>query len=185
MLYVEFRANVSGATKWMSYDVYDDPDFLNSINYDFRELAFSTGPYRYAQIVPSLDAGVGNSIWEQYYTYLEMPLEGNSTIYITDQNGTIVEIKRDFDGTVTDIEDNIDEDVIGYPNPEDPNPPGWEDTGYLTAHRFKFILFGIGMILCLGTLMFGFYARPEAATWIIIFFCMFCGVSLLWALQTM
>ena len=170
----------------MSYDVYDDPEFTNSINYDFRELAFSTGPYRYAQIVPSLDSGVGNAIWNQYYTYLEMPVPDNSTVYIIDQNGTIVDIIYDFDGNVTaDVEDYIDEDVIGYPSPEDPSPPGWEDTGFVTIHRVKLIFFAIGMILFPGTLMFGFYTKPDAATWIIIFFCMFCGVSLLWALQTM
>jgi len=184
MLYVEFRANVSGATKWMSYDVYDDPEFTNSINYDFRELVISTGPYRYAQITTSMGSGIGHSSGGQFYTYLEMPLEDDSDWYIVDENGTVVDIIVNFDGNVTDIEDYIDEDVIGYPDPEDPNPPGWEDSP-ITAHRFKLILFVIGMILFIGTPVWGFATRPDAAAWIAIMMSMLCGVALLWSLQLM
>lgn len=185
MLYVEFRVNVSGATNWMSYDIYDDPEFTNSIYFGFMELTKATGPFRYAQIVPSLSTGTGNSIWNQYYTFLEMPVPDNSTIYIIDENGTIVDIIEDFDGNVTaDVEDYIDEEVIGYPDPEDPEPPGWEDSP-ITAHRFKLILFVIGMILFIGTPVWGFATRPDAAAWIAVMMSMLCGVALLWSLQLM
>ena len=184
MLYIEFRVNVSGATKWISYDVYDDPGFTNSIYDALMILTAVTGPFRYPQIVPSLGSGTGDSIWFQYYTYLDMPLENNSDWYIVDYNGTIVDFIDDFDGNLTDIEDYIDIEIIGYPDPEDPNPPGWEDSP-ITAHRFKLILFAIGMILFIGTPVYGFAVKPEAATWIAIMFTSFCGVALLWSLQLM
>lgn len=131
------------------------------------------------------DLNIGNALIQ--ITPWQVAGYANTTYYIADMNGTLIDtftITDDTNGT-QEAEDFVDEDVIGYPDPEDPNPPGWEDTGYITVHRFKLIFFMIGMILFLGTPMFGFYARPDAATWIIIFFCMFCGVSLLWALQTM
>ena len=85
---------------------------------------------------------------------------------------------------VDDLKDFIDTDIIGYPDPEDPDPPGWEESP-ITAHRFKLILFAIGMILFVGTPVYGFAVKPEAATWIAIMFTMFCGVALLWSLQLM
>ena len=184
MLYVELRVNVSGATNWMGYDVYDDPEFTNSIFSAVSVMTRATGPFRYPQVVPSLGAGIGHSIWNQYYTYLEMPVPDNSTWYIVDDNGTIVDIIVDFDGNQTDVEDYIDEDVIGYPDPEDPNPPGWEDSP-ITAHRFKLIMFVVGMILFIGTPVWGFATRPDVATWVTIMMSMLCGVALLWSLQLM
>jgi len=103
---------------------------------------------------------------------------------VTDPNGTIVETWNGENCTTLDcIKDEIDDD-IGYPDPEDPDPPGWEDE-VLTAHRFKLILFMIGMIMFVGSPVYGFAARPEAATWITIMMCMLVGVALLWSLQTM
>ena len=185
MLYVEFRANVSGATKWMSYDVYDDPEFTNSINYDFRELVFSTGPYRYAQILPALDTGAGNSIWEQYYTYLDMPLEDDEEWFAVDPNGTVIPTWNGENCTTIEcLKEEIDKDK-GYPDPEDPNPPGWDEESWLSASRFKLILFIVGMVLFVGSPVYGFAERPEAATWILLMMNMIVGVALLWSLQTM
>ena len=100
-------------------------------------------------------------------------------------NGTLIgETTTSGEGNVSDIEDWIDVDIIGYPDPQDPDPPGWEDSP-LTAHRFKLILFVIGMALFVGTPVWGFATRPDAAAWIAIMMSMLCGVALLWSLQLM
>ena len=110
-----------------------------------------------------------------------------STLLVTDANGTVITTWNGENFTdVDDLKDFIDEEVIGYPNPEDPNPPGWDDDpGLLTIHNFKLIIFMIGMVLLAGTPVYGFASRPEAATWVLILFSMLCGVALLWSLQTM
>jgi len=43
----------------------------------------------------------------------------------------------------------------------------------------------IGMILFIGTPVWGFATRPDAAAWIAIMMSMLCGVALLWSLQLM
>lgn len=185
MLYVEVRLNTTGAANWISYDIYDDAEFTNSINYDEYTLTQATDPFRYAYIIESMGGATGgHSISNEFYTYLSMPVPDNSTWYIVDFNETVVDIIVDFDGNLTDVEDYIDLEVIGYPDPEDPDPPGWEESP-ISIHRFKLILFIMGMILFIGTPVYGFAAKPEAATWIVILFCMLSGVALLWSLQTM
>jgi hypothetical protein len=112
----------------------------------------------------------------------------NSTFYVTDENGTLIDTWTDTGENFTDIDelkDFIDTDIIGYPDPADPDPPGWEGTGLLTRFNFRLILFFIGLILFMGTPVYGFAVKPDGATWIVILFCMLCGVSLLWALQSM
>lgn len=104
--------------------------------------------------------------------------------FVTDPNGTIV-WTGNGDLNVTDVEDIIDDDIIGYPDPEDPDPSGWEDPVYWSIHRFKLLLFLIGMILLIGSPVYGFAERPEAATWIMLMMNMLIGVALLWSLQTM
>ncbi|MBA7663180.1 hypothetical protein ES703_71219 [subsurface metagenome] len=119
--------------------------------------------------------------WSRYPTIVYET--ENDTFAVTNENGTIV-WTGDGDLNVTDVEDIIDEDIIGYGDPEDPNPPGWDDP-FLTVHRFKLILFIIGMTLFVGSPVYGFTARPEAATWIMLMMNMLIGVALLWSLQTM
>ena len=108
--------------------------------------------------------------------------------FIADMNGTLIDTYTTTEDNETlaieDVEDFIDTDVIGYPDPEDPNPPGWEDTVF-TAPQFKLGLLLAGLILFLGPAIYGFAERPEAATWILILFATMCGVALLWSLQTM
>lgn len=109
-----------------------------------------------------------------------------STFLLTDENGTVIPTWNGDNFTdIDDLKDFIDEDVIGYPDPEDPNPPGWDEESWLSAHRFKLILFIVGMVLFLGSPVYGFAERPEAATWIVIMMNMIVGVALLWSLQTM
>lgn len=108
--------------------------------------------------------------------------------FLVDENGTVVETWNGDNFTdADDLKDFVDDEVIGYPDPEDPSPPGWDvpGEGLLTRFNFKLIIFMIGMILFAGAPVYGLADRPEAATWIIIFFLMFIGVSLLWSLQTM
>jgi len=108
-----------------------------------------------------------------------------SIFLLTDANGTVIPTWNGDNFTdIDDLKDFVDTDIIGYPDPEDPDPPGWEDS-LITAHSFKLILFAIGMILFVGTPVYGFAVKPEAATWIAIMFSMFCGVALLWSLQLM
>jgi len=121
---------------------------------------------------------------------LLFPLEllGDTVFVITDENGTVVDTWTEEGENFTDIDDLkdwIDEEIYGYPDPEDPDPSGWEDAEFLTIHRFKLVLFIIGMIMFVGTPVYGFASRPEAATWITIFMCMIVGIALLWSLQTM
>ena len=111
----------------------------------------------------------------------------NTTYYIADMNGTLIDeftIVDDTNGT-QEAEDFVDETVYGYPDPEDPNPPGWDEESWLTASRFKLIIFIVGMVLLLGSPTYGFAERPEASTWIILMMNMIVGVALLWSLQTM
>ena len=182
-LYIEFRLNTTGGANWVSYDIYDDQEFTNSINYDEMVLDYATDPFRYAMITNSMGTMTSSTNF-QFYTYLDMPVANDSTWYIVDYNGTIVDIIEDFDGDLTDIEDIIDTDIIGYPDPEDPDPPGWEDTGF-TSLQMKLVFLVMGLVLFLGAPLYGFAERPEAATWILIMFSMICGVALLLSLQTM
>lgn len=108
-----------------------------------------------------------------------------STFLLTGENGTIIQTWNGENFTdIDDLKDFVDTDVIGYPDPQDPDPPGWEDSP-ITAHRFKLILFVIGMALFIGTPVWGFATRPDAAAWIAIMMSMLCGVALLWSLQLM
>lgn len=110
---------------------------------------------------------------------------GNDTFIAVDENGTIVQTWNGENCTSIDcIKDDID-DEIGYGDPEDPAPPGWEDPVFWSIHRFKLVLFLIGMILFVGSPIYGFAQRPEAATWIMLMMNMLIGVALLWSLQTM
>ncbi|MBA7491308.1 hypothetical protein ES702_01853 [subsurface metagenome] len=126
------------------------------------------------------DVGLG-----EYSSNLKYPFDiKTGALVVTDENGTIVWTEENgYD--ISDVEDIIDEDIIGYPDPEDPDPPGWDEESWLSASRFKLILFIIGMALFLGSPVYGFAERPEAATWIILMMNMIVGVALLWSLQTM
>ncbi len=109
-----------------------------------------------------------------------------STFLATDENGTVIQTWNGENFTdIDDLKDFIDTDIIGYPDPENPDPPGWDPTSWLTASRFKLILFIIGMVLLIGSPVYGFAERPEISTWIVLMMNMIVGVALLWSLQTM
>jgi len=104
----------------------------------------------------------------------------NGTFFVVDPetNETVVDDMPDLDSVIDWIETN-------YPDPEDPAPgEAWEESP-VSRFSFKLILFVIGMILFMGTPIYGFAVKPETATWIAIMFTMFCGVALLWSLQLM
>ena len=135
-----------------------------------RIIDYSIANPAYTQIIPWNEAGYANT-----------------TYYIADMNGTLIDtftLTDDTNGT-QEAEDFVDEDVIGYPDPENPNPSGWAVSGWLTRFNFKFLIFLIGMVFMVGTPIYGFYARPEGQVWVLIAFSMFIGVALLWSLQTM
>jgi len=111
------------------------------------------------------------------------------------QEGTFFVVDPETNETlVTDLPDiNATQDWIDIyqagkgENPEDPNPGGgWgDDPGLVSRFNVKLIFFVIGMILFVGTPVWGFATRPDAAAWIAIMMSMLCGVALLWSLQLM
>ena len=125
----------------------------------------------------------------EYAPNLKYPYDVKTGVLIvTDENGTVIPTWNGENFTdIDDLKDFMDEDIIGYPDPENPSPPGWDvpGEGLITRFNFKLLLFVIGMILFIGTPVWGFASRPDAATWIAIMMSMLCGVALLWSLQIM
>lgn len=186
MFYVEFRVNVSGATKWMSYDVYDDPYFTNSIFNYVRVLTKATGPFRYPQVVPSLATGSGNAIWNQYYTYAEHPLEDDNEYYLVDENGTVIPTWNGANLTdVDDIKDWADDNLgTGKGDPLDPDPgtQGWDTEGPFTRFKMRLYYLFIGLGCIFVPLWAMAYKKFDVVGYAGCFIIMVMGVGLLWSI---
>jgi len=189
MLYVEFRVNVSGATKWMSYDVYDDPGFTNSIYDALTVLTLPTGPFRFAQIVPSLGGATGaDTIDHQYYTYLESPLDPDEEYYLTDENGTVIDTWTQEGENFTDIDDLkdfVDDEIDpegGDPLDPTPGTQGWTEEGPFTRFKMRlyFLIIGLGCIF--GPLWAMAYKKMDSVGYAWCALIMILGTGLLWSI---
>ena len=189
MLYVEFRVSVSGATKWMGYDVYDDPEFTNSIYNAVKVLEMSiAGPFRYPQITMSLGDGIGHYIVYQYYTFLESPLEDDMEYFATDENGTVVDTWTQEGENFTDIGDLKDfvDDYVdpqgGDPLDPDPGTQGWDTEGPFTRFKTRLYILVIGLGCVFMPLWAMAYKKFDAVGYAGCFIIMVLGVGLLWSI---
>ena len=71
------------------------------------------------------------------------------------------------------------------PDPDDPEPGSWSSIGGLDRFRTKMIFVIVGLVMLMGSLLFGLAMKPSASTWIGIIFSMLIGWALLVATQIM
>ena len=171
----QFTSRPTNETGWYTDFIAED----NESGIDIDQIHWTSVYAPYSNLGSDFYNGLNWGYLENMLILVDFIPLHNGTFFAVDPetNETVVDDMPDLDSIVDWIETN-------YPDPENPDPPGWEESP-VPRFSFKLILFAIGMILFIGTPIYGFATKPEAATWIAIMFSMFCGVALLWSLQLM
>lgn len=176
--YIEFQMNDTGASNWISYKVFSDPEFTIMLEDELKVLGWASGPFRYPQILSSAGSIAGNDRWTgEYYTYLDMPLDVGTTWIVAYANGTVLQDELD---SLEDAQDWID---IFDTDPEDPDPGGeWGTTGPFTRFKMRlyFLILGFGCVF--GPVLFFSWRRPTAYYLMVGAMIMIMGLGLLMAI---
>jgi hypothetical protein len=142
-LYCEFFFN-SSVQDYIMFSVFSDPDYSTLISNRTYVLTVATPPFRYPQIIASLDFGNSFLNTGEVYTYLEMPLDDDPRYTASDENGT--ELWTQYPGTIdqnyTDLDDLKDDisRLLGGIDPTYDRLPGLGDT-------FMILMGMMGMIM--------------------------------------
>jgi hypothetical protein len=180
ILYCEFiyRTGVVVPGNWISMSIFSDPEFDTLIHRSTYVLTVAAPPFRYPQIIASLDNGLSFLNQGDYFTFLVPPFEAVDT-FISYPNGTLV--TPDPLDPDENPEDVID-DLLGGPQPEDPETEVYDP---LDKFQWKLMVFIVGMLMLCGSPLVGIGMRVEMATWVKIAYVMLFGIGILWALKFM
>ncbi|MHC4573391.1 MAG: hypothetical protein ACYS76_04555 [Planctomycetota bacterium] len=163
VLYCEYLYRTgAGFVNWTHLNVFSDPEYETGMFFRTYQLTVAQPPFRYPQIISS--TGPGSLAFfndGDYYTFLDMPLADNVTYIITDENGTGI-------GNTTTYPEAIDfiDDMLGGPDPEEPDPAGesYPQTGPFTRFRTRFYILFLGVAMFLGPVMFLAYQYRRGLT---------------------
>ena len=107
-------------------------------------------------------------------------LNVNGTL-ITYPNGTVIYVC--LDPEPCDPPEEVIDEIIGYPDPTDPEPPGWPSTDTFSRYQFKQWYTLAGFLMIIIPILVGGYYKPGISTWVAILFVALFGYALIHSAQ--
>lgn len=180
ILYITFYYKTGSVVPddWTKLSVYSDPDFSNLIHTSTQILAWAAPPFRYPQIIASLDTGLSFLSLADYFTF-STALDSDGDTFLSYPNGTLVD--PDPLPPDADPEESIDE-LLGGAQPEDPETEAY---GSIGKFRWKLLVMAVGFIMLLGSPIAGIHFGASPASWIKLLFVMCFGLAILSSLKFM